>query len=153
MNNKRPNVKKSLMIVTTVIIVVVCGYFSFAYAFNKWPFALLTIKTDSVNEQKPSSIISINEIITNRANGTLEVKTPVDTTEQGDCTMTLVSKTDSKSKYTFTNSTKGIEGQKGCLSWNIGVLAIPSGQYEMTVTFKGPTKSATTSRTVAIVQT
>jgi hypothetical protein len=123
--------QKITIIVLSVLITAVVVYGAAAFTTRSWPFS-------NTVEEKP--VVDADKDL-------LQVKAKVATTQQGSCKLTLSNK---DNIFVITNTTEGVEGQKGCLEYNIGTNNIPAGTYDLEVKFIGKTETATTNQVVSI---
>ena len=127
--------------IIAVALVVIAGL-AF-YALSMWPTPKDTPnKTDSSLSKEEKAVKGVSKTIpvsVDSEKNTLFAFIRFNTSEQGDCTLTI-----SNDSYTqkFYNSTKGLgKEHTGCLNWNINTESIPSGEYDVNVVFYGETKT------------
>lgn len=137
--------RNKLIIVILLVALLISGYLAVANVARLWPFQLKneTASTLTPPKQleapKPKRNITLVAPSIQQIDGvdTLVVKTKVETNEQGDCTLTL---TNDKTAISLPNSTKGIDGQTGCLDWNINASQIKTGRYDLKIEFVSESK-------------
>ena len=137
--------QKITIIALSVLITAVVVYGAAAFATRSWPFSSNTSTQTKAPAKNPT--MTMAKPVVDGEKDLLQVKPKVATTQQGSCKLTLSNK---ENIFVITNTTEGVEGQKGCLDYNIGTNNIPAGTYDLEVKFIGKTQTATTKQVVSI---
>lgn len=137
--------QKTTLIVLSVLIVAVAVYGAAAFTTRSWPFSGSTELQTKEPAKNPA--MTISKPVVDVEKKILKIDNNVATTQQGTCKLTMSNK---ENTYILTNSTEGVEGESGCLDWNIGTGSIPAGTYDVEIKFIGKSQTATTKQAVTL---
>ncbi len=150
---KPSNNRAKIIIISAGIVLASAGitiYGLSAYNNGLWPFPVKKAtdttqdNTKTVVEGKLDSEPVVREV---GQSETLTIRPAIQSTTQGDCTLTI---SGNGQKYEYKNSTKGTDGILGCLEFNIDAKLIEPGSYTMQILFTSDSETATINETLVV---
>lgn len=122
-----------------------------AYNNGLWPFPE-KVAVKAPDEKKPfkeveTRLVDEPSYQKQETGALLTVRPAIQTSEQGDCTLTIKGYGET---LEFKNSSRGVDGVLGCLDFNADVTSLKPGTYSYTLTFQGDTQSSTVEKEIVL---